>query len=194
MYSNYRRLQFFRLYVVILPIQLVVAGVLVCPVLVWHDVIYLPLESFCYVLSTNIRGMLWMMFISYGLPLTYLMLIYIRITVFIRQQPNNLAVAIKRRQQRDLLAIQRIFINVGLLAVLGLPGLVVITLSLITGIAQPLSYRILLIGCEVSPLVLSVEMVFMTPQLKRIALRRWQQNRVTIIEGSIQMRPITTVQ
>jgi hypothetical protein len=172
----------------------VVAAVLACPLLVWHDVIYLPLESYCHLLSTNIRSMLWMIFICYSLPLTYLMLIYIRITLFIRQQPDNLAVAIKRRQQRDLLAIQRIFINVGLLVVLGVPAVVVVIMALITGIAHPLSYRILMTGFEVSATVLSVEMVFMTPQLKHIVLRRWQQNRVAIIEGPIQIRPITTIQ
>jgi hypothetical protein len=172
----------------------VVAAVLACPLLVWHDVIYLPLESYCYLLSTNIRSMLWLLFICYGLPLVYLMLIYIRITLFIRQQSNNLAVEIKRRQQRDLVAIQRIFMNVGLLVVIGLPGVVLIIMGLITGIAHPLSYRILLIGLEVSVAVLSVEMVFMTPQLKHIVLRRWQQNRVAIIEGSIQMRPVATAQ
>ncbi len=171
-----------------------VAGVLACPVLVWHGVIYLPLESSCYILCTDIRTMILMIFICYVLPLSYLMLIYIRITLFIRQQSNNLAVAIKRRQQRDLVAIQRIFINIGLLIVFGLPGAVVIIMALITDIAHPLSYRILLAGYEVSAAVLSVEMVFMTPQLKHIVLRRWQQNRVAIIEGSIQMRPVATAQ
>jgi hypothetical protein len=67
-------------------------------------------------------------------------------------------------------------------------------MALITGIAHPLSYRILLAGYEVSAAVLSVEMVFMTPQLKHIVLRRWQQNRVAIIEVPIEMRLITTDQ
>jgi hypothetical protein len=133
-------------------------------------------------------------FISYGLPLTYLSLIYIRITLFLRQQSNDIELAIKRRQKRDLVAIQRIFINVGMLIVTGIPGIVVIIMSLINGVEYPLSYRILWIGVEVSFAILSIQMVFMTPQLKNIFMKKWQQNQVTILDGAIQMRAAATAQ
>jgi hypothetical protein len=175
------------------PIQIVVGSVLVCPVLIWHDIIYLPNEYYCFVSFTRIRSFLWLVFICYGLPLCYLLLIYIRITLFIRQQPNNLALAIKRRQQRDLHAMQRIFINVGLLMILGLPCIVVLIMSFINGVEHPLAYGIMWIGAEVSIAALCIEMIFMTPQLKNIVMRRRQQSRVTNIEGSMQMRPVATV-
>jgi hypothetical protein len=114
--------------------------------------------------------------------------------LFIRHQSDNLVLAIRRRQQRDLFAIQRIIINVGLLVVLGFPGVMVLMMALITGIEHPLSYRILWTGCEIAATVLSVEMVFMTPQLKHIVMRKWRQNRVTIIQGSMQMRPVAVTQ
>jgi hypothetical protein len=122
------------------------------------------------------------------------LLIYIRITVFIRQQSSNLALEIQRRQKRDLVAIQRIFINVGILISTGLPGVVVIIMSLINGVEYPLSYRILWIGTEVSLVILSLQMIFMTPQLKHLVMRRWKQNQVATIEAPIQMRPIKTAQ
>ena len=122
-------------------------------------------------------------------------MIYIRITLFLRQQAGNLAVAVqRRRQQRDLLAFRRIYINVALLCTISLPGMVIIIISLITGVEHPLSHRILWLGAEVSVAVLSIEMIFMTPQLRNIIVRRWQRNRVTIIEGPVGMRPATIPQ
>jgi len=164
----------------------------VCPILIWHDVTYVSNEYYCFVPFTQTRGILWILLIIYGLPLLYLLLIYIRIILFIRQQSNTVILAVKRRQQRDLLAIQRIFINVGLLITIGIPGSVLLIMCFITGQQNPFSYRILMIGLEVSMTVLSIEMIFMTPQLKKIVMRRWQQNRITPIAGDIQMRTITS--
>jgi hypothetical protein len=142
---------------------------------------------------TNIRGALWVIFISYGLPLIYLSVIYIRIILFILQQSNDIELAIQRKQKRDLLAIQRIFINFVILLVTGLPGIVVVIMSLINGVEHPLSYRIAWIGSEVSFIILSIQMIFMTPQLKNIVVKRWyQHNLVIAIDGAIQMRPIPT--
>ncbi len=194
MYSNYRWLQFFWLYIIIVPILLVGAGVLLCPALIWNGIIYLPNDYICFISFTNIRGILWVTFAIYGLPVTYLSVIYIRITLFLRQQSIDIELAIQRRQRRDLFAIQRIFINVGILIVAGLPGVVVIIMSLINGVEYRLSYRILWIGIEVSIVILSIQMIFMTPQLKNLVMKRWQQNRVTPIDGSIQMGSIPTAQ
>jgi hypothetical protein len=135
-----------------------------------------------------------MVFTCYGLPLNYLSVIYIRITLFLRQQSNDIELAIKRRQKRDLVAIQRIFINFGILIITGLPGVVVIIMSLVNGVEYPLSHRILWIGVEVSLLILSIQMIFMTPQLKNLVMKRWQQNRVIPNDGTIQMRSIQTAQ
>jgi hypothetical protein len=116
------------------------------------------------------------------------MIIYIHITLFLRQQSSNLALVLKRRQQRDLLAVQRIFINVGLLVILGLPGMTVVIMAFVTGVEYPLGQRILYIGVEISLAILSIEMIFMTPQLKNILVKIWRQNRVM----TIQIRPIET--
>jgi hypothetical protein len=131
------------------------------------------------------------LFACYGLPLVYLIIIYIRITLFIRQQSDNLVLALKRRQQRDLLAIRRIFINIGLLLVVGLPGITLLLMALVTGVEYPLSHRITWIGAEISFAILSIQMAFTTPQLKNLIMRRWRQNRVTNLEVSVQMRPVT---
>jgi hypothetical protein len=179
---------------IITPILLVGAGVFLYPILIWNGVLYSPNDYICSISFANIRGTLWFVFTCYGLPLNYLSVIYIRITLFLRQQSNDIELAIKRRQNRDLVAIQRIFINFGLLLVMGLPGMVVIIMSLVNGVQYSLSYRILWIGVEVSLLILSPQMIFMTPQLKNLVMKRWQQNRVIPNDGTIQMRSIPTAQ
>ncbi|CAF3958284.1 unnamed protein product, partial [Rotaria sordida] len=192
-YSNHRWFQFYWLYVIAIPVQLVGAFIVLCPLLIWHDIIYLPNEYYCFAPFTKVRGFLWLLLIAYGSPLLLLSLIYLRITIFIRQQPNNQTLIVNQRQQRDLAAIQRIFINVGLLVVCGTPCVTLLLMYFITGIEHPLSYRITWAGPEVSMAILSVQMIFMTPQLKNIIIRR-RQNRVTTLDITIPMRAIATNQ
>ncbi|CAF3778371.1 unnamed protein product [Rotaria sordida] len=192
-YSNHRWFKFYWLYVIAIPVQLLGAFIALCPILIWHDVIYLPNEYYCLVAFTKMRGFLWALFIAYGLPLLLLSLIYLRITIFIRQQPLNQTLMVKQRQKRDLAAIQRIFINVGLLLAFGIPVAVLLIMYFITGTEHPLTYRIFWLGPEVSLPILSIQMIFMTPQLKNIIIRR-RQNRVTTLDTTIQMRTIATNQ
>ncbi|CAF0980231.1 unnamed protein product [Rotaria sordida] len=193
-YSNHRWVQFYWLYIIAIPVQLVGAFIALCPILIWHDVIYLPNEYYCFVPFTRIRGFLWLLLIAYGVPLLLLSLIYLRITIFIRQQPNNQTLIVNQRQQRDLAAIQRIFINVGLLLVVGTPGVILLIIYFITGIEHPLTYRIMWVGPEVSMAILSIQMIFMTPQLKNLIIIKRRQNRVTTLDTTIQMRAIVTNQ
>jgi hypothetical protein len=161
-------------------------------------VIYLPNEHYCYAAFTNFRGILWTAFTAYGIPASCLFLIYIRITRFIRQQPNNQTQAIKRRQARDLLVIRRIVITVSVLIVLGVPSVVLVIMSAITGIEYPLSFRITWFSLTVSMAGLSVAMLFFIPQMKNIVWKKWQQNLITPVGGSlshaVQMRANLTNQ
>ncbi|CAF1452410.1 unnamed protein product, partial [Rotaria sordida] len=192
-YPNHRWFQFYWLYVIAIPVQLVGAFIVLCPLLIWHDIIYLPNEYYCFAPFTKVRGFLWLLLIAYGSPLLLLSLIYLRITIFIRQQPLNQTLIVNQRQQRDLAAIQRIFINVSLLVVCGTPCVTLLLMYFITGIEHPLSYRITWAGPEVSMAILSIQMIFMTPQLKNIIIRR-RQNRVTTLDTTIPMRAIATNQ
>ena len=166
------------------------ANILLSPVLVWHDIVYLPKECFCMIEFTNIRGVFWVMWSCYITPLIGLLLIHIRITTFLRQQSVNIAAIIKQKQQRDLVVMRRIFINVGILLITGLPGTVIALMGVVTRSAHPLNQRITFITAEISFAILSIQMIIMTPQLKRLIMRGWQVNRVTTIEQGTQMRPI----
>ena len=162
------------------------------PVLFWHDIIYLPKEHYFYVPFTNSRGILWLFVNVYGNPLLLLSFIYLRITLFLRRQPNNNLILIKKRQERDLVVIRRIFITVGLLMALGIPALVLLIMLHITGEENPLIFRIGWIPVCLSMIGLSLSMVLFTPQLKRIISKKLQNNRVRphddTVEDSIAIR------
>jgi len=165
---------------------LILAFALLSPLLFWHNVIYLSNEHYCYAAFMNFRGILWTAFMAYGIPAFCLFIIYIRIIAFIRQQLNTQKRAIRRRQARDLLAIRRIFITVSVLIILGIPSVVLVIMSAITGEEHPLSFRITWISLAISMTGLSVAMVFFTPQLKRIVCKNRPRNRVRT-DHSIQM-------
>lgn len=96
--------------------------------------------------------------------------------------------SIKRRQRKDFEAFKRVIVNVTLLLILGIPGVIVTLMSLINGVMHPLAYRIFFFGIELGLVVLSIEMLVMTPQLRNILLKKWRQNRVTPFTTNIQMR------
>jgi hypothetical protein len=138
--------------------------------------------------------MVWTAVTNHGTSLFCLLIIYFRITRFIRQQSNNQTLAIKRRQERDFLVIQRIIILFSILLALGIPSIVLITMLYITSIENPLSYRITRLSTDVSMGVLVILIIFMTPPLKGIVMKRWQRNRVipigNTLANSIQVRTI----
>ena len=169
------------------PVLILGGNVLIFPLLIWHDIPYLPNEHYCYIVLLNVRSTLWIIFLCYLTPIVCLFIIHIRITIFLRQQPNNLAIRITQRQKRDLMVIRRIFINLSVLFVAGLPGTIVSLMPFVTGVKIAFDQRITLCALEISLAVLSVEMILMTPQLKELMMkRRGQQNQVTIIPGMIQ--------
>lgn len=175
------------------PTQIVVGSLFLSPLLIWNDIIFIRTNQYCFVQLTEIRGVIWGLSVCYLVPYMCLLMIYIRITRFLRQTAGNPILAIRmRRQKRDLQAVRRIYINVALLCAISFPGIVLILMSLITGVEHPLSHRILWTGAEISVAVLSGEMIFTTPQLRTVILRRWQRNRVTTIENPIEIGPTRT--
>jgi hypothetical protein len=180
-----------------IPVQIAIEFTLLCPLLLWHDIVYLSEEHYCYTPFRNVRAMVWTAITNYGIPLFCLLIIYIRITKFIRQQSNNRTLAVKRRQERDLLIIKGIIILMNILLGLGIPSVILILMLYITGVQNPLSYRITWLSINVCMAVLSVLIVLITPQLKSIVLQRCQRNRVTpmgaTLINSIQMRLVPTI-
>ena len=161
------------------PVIIVGGCVLLCLLLVWHDIIYLSKEYYCYILSTNIRATLWIVGICFTMPLVCMLIIYARIILFLRQQ-------------RDLIIIQRIFLSAGILSGLGFLGLIVVLISFTHSVEYPLGHRITLTGIEISLALLTLQTIIMTPQLRRLVLGRWQRNRVIPFEGVLQIRSVVS--
>ncbi|CAF1412856.1 unnamed protein product [Adineta ricciae] len=192
-YHNYRRVQLYWFYLIVTPIQLTAGFLLASPVVIWHDIGYIPNDYYCYIQFTNFRATMWSAFSAYGIPIVCLLMIYTRITLFIRNhsvRQTNIAI---QRQNRDLAAMQRIIVNVGILLTLGLPTLILLFVLLITRFEHPLLHRTMWLDVEVSMAILSVGMIWMTPQLKDIFLGRKLLNRVIPVGTSFHLQPnITT--
>jgi hypothetical protein len=189
-YSQYRWLQFFPLYIILPFIQLILAFIIFYPLVVRRDIIYLPREYFCSFKFSNLRAGLWIFINAYGIPFVLLLLMYIRIMIHIRQQPNNQTMTVKRRQRRDLVLIRRILITVSLLLTVGIPGMILMARMFITGEEHPLSHRISEVPVGLSIAILSVALIFSVPQLKSIVIKKHKRNRLVIINGADGTRNI----
>lgn len=121
---------------------------------------------------------MWSAVITYGLPLSCLLIIHIRITIFLRRQSNTERLLIKRQQSRNFVAIRCIFMTVALLLTGGLPGVVFTVIFFITGEEPLLMHRGSVFSLTISMTGLSIGLVFFTPELKRIILGRRQENQV----------------
>ncbi|CAF4273690.1 unnamed protein product [Adineta steineri] len=168
------------------------------PLFVCHVIIYIPDLYQCFIPTHNILGTVWIIVFMYGLPILCLLVIYIHITIHIRQQSTNQTLAVKRRQARDFVVIRRIIILNSILFILGVPGMILLVINYVTGNELTLNYRVTWLSFEVSMILLSMLMISMTPQLKTIIVSKWKRNRViplaAIVENSVQTRTAGTLQ
>jgi len=162
------------------PIQLIVGFAIQSPVLIWQDVKFISHENYCFVPYLQLHGTLWNISISYGFPLLALLFIYMRITIFLYRQSTVQTLLVQRRQQRDLLVIKRIGITVSMLIIFGLPDLIFLVFTSMTGVEYVLTYRIQWFIGSLSMLGLSITNVALTPQVKSIVMNRWRRNQVGI--------------
>ena len=157
------------------------------PLVIWHDLIYLSDEYYCFILFTDVRSTVWLILNIHGIPLILLLMMYVRIVVFIRHQANNRLVLVNRNQKRDLLALRRIFIIVVLLFVIAMPTTIFILMALITRVEHPLTYRITMVSYAISMTTLSIAMLFVTPQLKTFILKLWKRNQVVPAHANLNI-------
>ncbi|CAF1488102.1 unnamed protein product [Adineta steineri] len=199
-YSQHRRFQSVKLYIILPIIQIIiVTSILLCVLIPLNGVTYLRNDHFCYPTFTNIPGVLSTAIVAYIGPFCCILFIYVHITRFIHQQGNIQTLIIKQRQSRDLLIIRRILIIVSLLVILGIPGMTLIFMFIITGEEYPLLARISLFPISVSQAGLSVALLFSIPQLKNIVLNlQLKTSTVTpvnrAVQGAVQMRTVTGTQ
>ena len=169
--------------------------VVMCPLLIWNGIIYLPNEYYCYIQVSSLRDTIWTGLGCYGIPVSCVFFIYVRLTIFLKYQCNNQTLVARQRQNRDLVIIYRIFITVGAFTIAGTPFISLLLIQLITNVEQPLTLRITWFSVLSTVTGMNVAMVFSTPQLKQIVFRRFQRNQVlpfgNTVTNTIAMRPVT---
>ena len=143
------------------------------PLLLLGDSIdYLTREHYCFVSLVHLWSAMWYAFVTYGLPILCLLIIYIRITIFLCRQPSTQRTLIQRRRSRDFDAIRCIFMTVALLLTGGFPGVIFTAMFFSTGEEHRLMHRISVFSLMISLTALSVGLVFFSPELKGIFTRR----------------------
>ncbi|CAF0794279.1 unnamed protein product [Adineta steineri] len=199
-YPQHRRFQSVKLYIILPIIEIIIiTSILLCILIPFNGMTYLPNDHFCNTTFTNIPSILPTAFVVYIGPFCCISFIYIHITRFIHQQGNKQTLVIKQRQARDLLIIRRILIIVSLLLILGIPAMTVLFMFVITGEEHPLLARIVFFPISVSQAGLSVALLFSIPQLKNIVLSlQLKTSTVTpvnrAVQGTIQMNTIAGTQ
>ncbi|CAF0848845.1 unnamed protein product [Adineta steineri] len=184
-YSNIKWLQYFWLYIVIPPVEFILVCLLLCPILLWHDIVYLSSDYYCNVANKNIRGIVWLLSLGYGTPLLLLLFIYIYITIYIYRQMNTQTLIVKQRQQRDLVVIRRILITVVLLIALQIPRIVLLIMLFITKQEYTFFARIEWLFISFSMIGLCLSMAIFTPQLRSIILKKFRPSRLVPITGTL---------
>jgi len=161
------------------PITLIIGLVIESPLLVWHDVEYLSFEHHCFVPFTRLQGILWTVCTAYGIPLLIISFVYLRITIHLRKQSMNTRIDIRRRQQqRDIIAIRRISVIFVCFIMMGIPTIVNLTMTHITGVVPPFTYRIQWLTGSITIVGFCVSTVISTSQLKNTIMSKFCRNRV----------------
>ncbi|UJR38706.1 hypothetical protein I4U23_031372 [Adineta vaga] len=177
-YSTIRWFQYYWLYIIIPPIQFIILSIVFSPLLIWHDIGYIPTEYYCNVPNRNIRGIVWLLSIGYGSPLLFLVIIYIRIGRYLYRHMNTQILIVRQRQQRDLIVIRRIFITVIFLVILQIPRTILFIMLFMTGDEYTYFARVEWFFISCSMVGLSLSMVIFTPQLKMIILKVFHLKRI----------------
>jgi hypothetical protein len=136
----------FQLYCILIPFDILFAVVCISPVLIWHDVVYLPSEFYCQTPFINLPAILYVAMRLYAFPLFGLFGIYWYLVRYIRRT-SLLADTVDARRRahnnvRDLIVIKRLLIIVVLLILLGLPSIIFMIMFIFTGHLLSITYRI----------------------------------------------------
>ncbi|CAF1141345.1 unnamed protein product [Adineta ricciae] len=195
-YSRYQYLQSFWFYISLSLIELVFSIIVLSPLLFWHAIVYLTEDFYCYVKFTHTRGILWLAFGIYGIPLSVLSLIYLRIVIFLRRQPKNLAVIVQQKQQRDLVVFQRILVTIGILVILGIAPIIFLIMAQITGEDYFLAFRLIWPFISLTMIGSSLALLLFTPQLKHMILEILHRTQIVPFDSaavnSVEQQRVTT--
>ncbi|CAF1316862.1 unnamed protein product [Rotaria sp. Silwood1] len=174
---SYVWLQHARTYTVIIPMLWLISFLFMLPIHFWHDIQFIRMENICLVAIHSIRGFLWSNMIIYGIPIIVINIIYIQLVRFIHR-PSMVASV---RAKRDVIVARRIALVVCILTLMVIPSVVLKLMLPFTDVGKPLFYRIQNLVLVTGMIVLSLMLVYVTPQVKEILMRIGKLNTITPI-------------
>ncbi|CAF2642645.1 unnamed protein product [Rotaria sp. Silwood2] len=167
---------------------------LLLPSYFWPGPLYSLYESdyYCGIPYEKVVGLFYTVLNIFFFPIVYLAIIYGRFLYFIHYHASQLSQERQRRRaQRDLTITRRILFTVIALTLPGSPNTVFV---IMTNIDPRISgsyymYRIQWFGPAVTIFILSIAIVFITPQIKQILMKlKFHGNQVVPMESTLRER------
>jgi hypothetical protein len=118
-----------------------------------YSIVYLPLEFYCMPSLSSFGVCLYFGILSYVIPMSGLIYIYMRIARFIHHLSNHSRTS---QLKRDVRAIKRIIMICCIMTVLAIPTFTFVFVGYITGKLYPLTYRIQSFTVAVTMFILSI--------------------------------------
>ena len=148
--------------------------------LLLNDFQYLPKEYNCWIDFENLRGLLILMFVIYGLSTSIILSMYVYIIRYVQQTRP-----IHQRQhlsnKRDVTILRRIVILVTIIVGLGFPTVAVILVRAICKFAVPFDYHIQGVSLSIGAFIASISLVFLTPRIREIFRMQRNDRRIPTI-------------
>ena len=158
-------------------LQWIIGFLIQLPVYIWSTPIYAlyKLDYYCGIPYEKTWAMFYVALNIFFSPVIFLTIIYACLLYFIRHQsPQLLQTQQGKKFQRDFIITRRILFIVNILTLPGLPNVVFFTMASINpNIAgYYYMYRIQWLGPAVVIFTLSIALVIITPQLKKLITTR----------------------
>jgi hypothetical protein len=115
---------------------------LIIPTIFLKVIVYESSEYQCLVDLRMWKGNVYMIVGFYSIPISIIIITYVRVVKFIQKSSLHNQQHRQTKIMRDLMVLQRIFILLCTLIVLGLPSAIFWILGIITGQMHSLTYRI----------------------------------------------------
>ncbi len=132
------------------------------------------MEHVCLLAINSACGFIWSTIVVFGLPMNIISTVYFQLIRFMRRS----SIVASTRAKRDVIVVRRIVVVIFILMVICIPSVVLELMLPFTDVGKPLFYRISDITMVIVMFVLSLMLVYVTPQVKEILVRIIKRNQV----------------
>lgn len=164
----YRRkdLQSRHFFIIAISFQWLLASVLPLANLLPGDYEYLAGQYKCWFSFENVRGLLVALLLVYTIPIVSIIIMYIRILRYVRQ--NNHIQQRSEGNKRDVLVLQRIVVLLMFTVAVGLPTAIILFIYIISRVVISYAYQIQEIALSISLLASPICSAFISAEIKKM--------------------------